>query len=279
VIVTIYIDESGTHGSPVVILGGWVGRLGQWVPFDRKWNRLLKQNGLTYFHSKEMRHSENEFAGWSLPKKRAFMAEAGALAIKNLSFGFSISLHLADFKKFYIGQERLKGVAIDSPYGICFRHCVGIVPKLAIDRFKDRALDINFVLESGHPNLPNAEAIFHEVKAFKEPTAEVAQIMETLNTITRGDKKKFPGLQAADVNAYSAFQYETRDNDLELISLPNDSTIDEARKIQKVPIFHLPMTSDVLTQYREFILQTLEGRRLRREATIARRAERGGQDA
>jgi hypothetical protein len=31
VIVTIYVDESGTHGSPVVILGGCVGRLGQWV--------------------------------------------------------------------------------------------------------------------------------------------------------------------------------------------------------------------------------------------------------
>ena len=31
VIVSAYIDESGTHGSPVTILGGVVGRLGAMV--------------------------------------------------------------------------------------------------------------------------------------------------------------------------------------------------------------------------------------------------------
>jgi hypothetical protein len=154
-----------------------------------------------------------------------------------------------------------------------------MVPKLAIDRFKDRHLDIDFVLESGHPNLPNAEAIFHEVKAFNDPTEEIKIIMQSLNTITRGDKKKFPGLQAADVNAYSTFQYETRDNNLELISLPYESTIDEARKIQKVPIFHFPMTEDVLSQYRGLLLQTIEEKRLRRDAAISRRADKGMPDA
>jgi hypothetical protein len=42
VIVTVYIDESGTHdGSPVLIMAGWVGRFGQWASFDPKWERLL----------------------------------------------------------------------------------------------------------------------------------------------------------------------------------------------------------------------------------------------
>jgi hypothetical protein len=42
-IVTVYIDESGTHGSGVTILGGWVGGLGQWATFDPKWMKLLKR--------------------------------------------------------------------------------------------------------------------------------------------------------------------------------------------------------------------------------------------
>jgi hypothetical protein len=54
VIVTVYIDESGTHESGYTILGGWVGRLGQWATFDPKWNSLLKRSDLTYFHSKKM---------------------------------------------------------------------------------------------------------------------------------------------------------------------------------------------------------------------------------
>ena len=48
-IVTVYIDESGTHDSGYTILGGWVGRLGQWAGFDPKWDKLLKRSELTYF--------------------------------------------------------------------------------------------------------------------------------------------------------------------------------------------------------------------------------------
>jgi hypothetical protein len=65
VIVTVFMDESGTHDSPVTILAGWVARLGQWAAFDPKWDRLLKRNGLSYFHSKKMRHSNGDFRGWS----------------------------------------------------------------------------------------------------------------------------------------------------------------------------------------------------------------------
>jgi hypothetical protein len=61
VIVTTYIDESGTRNDAQhIILGGWVGRWGQWYTFNPKWEALLKSNSLTYFLSKEMHHSEGE---------------------------------------------------------------------------------------------------------------------------------------------------------------------------------------------------------------------------
>ena len=48
-IVTVQIGESGTHGSPVTILGGWVGRLAQWVSFDPKWSGSYVA-GMPYKH-------------------------------------------------------------------------------------------------------------------------------------------------------------------------------------------------------------------------------------
>ncbi len=92
VIVSAYIDESGTHGSPVTILGGVVGRLGQWSSFDPQWKRLLKRKGLTYFHSKEMRHTQGEFNGWRITQKHDFMGAASKISMKYLEFGFTIIL-------------------------------------------------------------------------------------------------------------------------------------------------------------------------------------------
>lgn len=260
VIVTIYIDESGTHDSPVVILGGCVGRLGQWASFDDKWPRLLKKYSLTYFHSKEMRHGENEFSGWTLLRKQSFIADAAKLARKNMSFGFMIQVRLDDYKKYYIGQERLKGVSIDSPYGLCFRHCVGLVTELVIDKFKDKPLDVHFVLESGHKNFGNAEMIFREVKATDCPARGIQRIKSVLRTISFGDKEEWPGLQIADANAYAAFQIETRDNQLEFVPLPNEGTLHESGEIQKFPIFRLSLSEFVLMQYRKMLLDQIKGK-------------------
>jgi hypothetical protein len=152
VIVTIYIDESGTHGSPVTILAGWVGRLGQWATFDPKWNRLLKRSDLSHFHSKTMRHSGGEFKGWTIAEKQAFLAKAAKLG-KTLEFGFTIILGENDYQEHYLAGHRPKEVQLDSRYGLCFRYCLGLIPSLAIRSFKKNDLEISFVLKSGHVNL------------------------------------------------------------------------------------------------------------------------------
>lgn len=69
-IYTAYIDVSGHHaGSPVMVMGGYVGRLGQWANFDRKFHQLLKRNKLTYHHTKKLVHGEGEYKGWDEPRK------------------------------------------------------------------------------------------------------------------------------------------------------------------------------------------------------------------
>jgi hypothetical protein len=200
VIVTVYMDESGTHNSGVTILAGWVGRLGQWVTFDAKWKRLLRNNSLTYFHSKKLRGTKGEFKDWKIMQKQAFMATAANIGLKNLEFGFTISLKDEDYDQYYVAGNRPKEVQLDSRYGLCFRFCLGLIPTFAKDAFKGRDLEVHFVLESGHPNFGDAERIFNRVKKSRMPNE--LEIVGMLKTITSGDKVDFPGLQIADVSAY-----------------------------------------------------------------------------
>ena len=209
-IVTVYIDESGTHGSGVTILGGWVGRLGQWATFDPKWVKLLKRNGLTYFHSRKMRGTKDEFRGWTRSRKFEFTQQAASLALKNLEFGFTISVVDDAYQDHYIAGHRPREIPLDSAYGLCFRYCLSLIPGFAKDAFGNRTLDINFILEAGHKNAGDALRIFDKVKHQRLPNEEEQKIVKMLGTIAFDDKKKFPGLQVADVNAYSAFQHHTK---------------------------------------------------------------------
>jgi hypothetical protein len=260
VIVTVYIDESGTHESGVTILGGWVGRLGQWAAFDPLWKRLLKRNGLTHFHSKPMRHSQDEFKGWSVKQKGDFMAAAAKVALKNLAFGFTIILKDDDYKKHYVADHRPKEIPIDSRYGLCFRYCLGILPTYAKEAFKDRELDIHFVLESGGPS-GDAHRVWKKVRASRKPNEQ--EIIKTLKTLTEGDKADYPGLQAADVNAYSAYQHMTR-YPLKTIPMP-EGGLNGAKKLQRVPVLHLPLQEPELKALKQFILDEIGEKKARRE--------------
>jgi ASC-1-like (ASCH) protein len=239
-IVTVYIDESGTHESSVTILGGWVGRLGQWANFDPKWRRLLKRSRPTYFHSKKLRHSKGKFKGWSITEKQAFMAKAAKFG-KELEFGFTIILADEDYQQHYVAGQRPKEVQLDTRYGICFRYCLGMIPPLAMQAFGTKDLEISFVLESGHQNFGDAERIFKKVKESREAIEQ--EIVKTLKSVTAGDKIDFAGLQIADVVAYNSFQHVTRKPFPTTALLPDNpmNYMTEAKKRQRVPLLHLKL--------------------------------------
>lgn len=276
VIVTVYIDESGTHGSGVTILGGWVGSLGQWAAFDRRWVKHLRRNGLTYFHSRKMRQTKGQFEGWSRAKKSAFMQTAADLGLKNLEFGFTIALPDAAYRDFYIAGYRPREIPLDSAYGLCFRYCLSLIPGFAKDAFKGRELDINFVLESGHKNAGDAERIFNRVKEQGLTNPAEVEIVKMLNVISFADKARFPGLQVADVNAYSAYQHESGARPLEVTTLAPETCMADAKKLQKVPIFRLELHEDELKLFKKFILDEIEERKAKRRRSTVSSASSGG---
>jgi hypothetical protein len=131
---------------------------------------------------------------------------------------------------------------------------------MAKDAF-NRKLTINFVLEDGHKNAGDAERIFEIVKTKGLANELEREIAEMLSTITFGDKKQFPGLQAADVNAYSGYQHESGQSPLELVTLEPESCVKDAQEIQKVPIFRIELGPPELTQFKQFIMDEIEERK------------------
>lgn len=267
-IVTVYIDESGTHESGVTVLGGWVGRLGQWATFDPLWRKLLKSEQLTHFHSKEFRHGQGEFKGWSAERKNRFVDKAQRVSLKNLEFGFVIALPDATYEQHYVAGDRPRRVQLDSPYGLCFRYMLSMIPGLAYEAFPGRKLDINFVLENGHKNAGDVLRIYEKVK--KTPTRNPYElaILEMLGTIEFDDKRKFPGLQVADVNAYSGFRNEMSDTKLAITNLPPGATMKTAKKQRRTPVFRLEMKEQACAAFRQFIKDEIDEKAARRKKAI-----------
>lgn len=59
-----------------MVMGALVGRLGQWAYFDKKWRKMLRRNGIAYFHSKEWKHKQGPFKGWKDDKRAALIERA-----------------------------------------------------------------------------------------------------------------------------------------------------------------------------------------------------------
>jgi Protein of unknown function (DUF3800) len=268
VIVTVYIDESGTHGSPVTILAGWVGRLRQWANFDQQWRRLLKRNGLTYFRSKDMKDSHGEFKGWTINQKKQFSDIAAKLATKHLEFGFSITLREDDYRQHYINGYRPREVPVDSRYGLCFRYCLGLVSNLAMQAFDRHTLEISFVLEDGANNLGDAGRIFNRVTKSRIPREQ--QIVQSLKTLTIGKKAEFPGLQMADVIAYNSFHHTTKKPFPTITLDSTDSNyLASAKKKDRTPVLHMPLVAAELRRFKQFILDEIEEKQARRKKSIS----------
>lgn len=242
-LVTVYIDESGTHaGSPVMVLGGRIAKLGQWIDFDKKWRRLLRTNDLKYAHSTELRKQRGEFAGWSASQCDDFVTEAHKIIGRHTLCGFAITLDHDDYQKVYRAAKRPPKLKIDSKYGLCFRVMLMNVMRWIKRSLPDGNHEIHFVLENGDPGSGDAQAILNEAKKTAPD-----DLRDMLRTLTYGEKARFPGLQAADFVSTGAFHRE-QESDPRLIRLPEKHVIRGDAKLvsYKSPVLRLEITPAVM---------------------------------
>ncbi len=264
-IVTAYIDESGTHGPPIMLMGCLIGDVSGWEGFDSAWRNHLIKNHLTYYHSKKMKHSQGEFRGWGAQRKLAFRQRAGELTEQHTMFGVTAVLSYADYNKFYVADERPSEIQLDSKYGLCFRFCLLRIVDVLRYRLGDPDdLQLYFVLESGHENFGDAHRIFDDLKQ-RGPR----HLRQILKTIIPGDKKDYPGLQGADGGAYHVLGSERG-----RAKPPGTITIPAPKKNVRAaqsPWLHYNfiISPEKLAEFKGEIMQQVEKKRARRNPGTA----------
>jgi hypothetical protein len=63
-IITSYMDESGTHGgSPATAMAAIMGNVAQWSRFQMEMDKLKKRYGFKVFHTKKFKAKAGDFRG------------------------------------------------------------------------------------------------------------------------------------------------------------------------------------------------------------------------
>jgi len=210
VILTAYLDESGTHdGSPVTIMGGVLANARQWEAFEREFSRIKSKHGFKIFHTKKFKKRNGDFSGWSNERCLALIEDLAKVTCSAFTEGVAVTVDNAKYESDYKAGEKPRKLRLDSAYGLCFRQCLFFFVLEGEKRqYKKRFPKLHFVLESGHPNAGDALRIFNEVKKDLQRVD-----CDMLGDIIFSDKDQCDPLMMADFLAHSTFTSEVRVRD------------------------------------------------------------------
>ena len=213
VILTAFLDESGTHGgdgtdanppSASIVMAGMMGTAAQWGRFAAKADAMRHGYGFRIFHAKDFVKETGEFKGWGRPKMVSFIKDFGNLIQPpHLMEGVTFRVGNTEFESEF-RSERPKRVSLDSAYGFCFRNCVYHLAREAERRLghhrKWPETRLHFVLELGHKNAGDAARIFKEIKEDFESSG--ISILGSLSFLTKQDSIE---LTIGDFLAYTVW--------------------------------------------------------------------------
>ena len=203
-LITAYMDESGTHGSKTMLMAAFAGDITQWRKFEKKASALLNKYGVNVFHAKKWRDGDGDFAGWSVDKKINFLDRFGEIANRHLLVGCHAVLKMDDYREYYLKDLDKPREPINTPYGVCFRGVLSFMIQIAAKAStQDDPAQLNVVLEQGHKNAGDALRIFG---LFKESLLQ--EWRHLLGTMTFATKEQCLPLSAPDSIALGHWRQE-----------------------------------------------------------------------
>jgi hypothetical protein len=252
-LLTMKLDEANSHDeAEVMVMGGWIARLGQWNRFDHKWKKALRKHGLEYFHAQEM-------------PRHPFGLKAAKVSDDHLMAGFVIRLDRKDYEVYRAGPWGGKAQP-DSMYGLGFRYLLSAGLEVGLHEYPD--LKLNFIVESGHPNGGAANEIVERIKRQK-----IGGVSEHLGSVTMMGKKESYGLQAADGLATgAAWTEKPSGSTIPLTDISGAGRLLDVypKSPLKAPIFRCHIDREQAAKYRD---DMFEFHRLRQQFGERRNAE------
>ena len=248
-VMTAYLDESGTHGdgAGTVVVGGFISNKAGWVAYERELDALLKTNRIEYFHANKFRKRSGPFKKFPEANKVSFVTDFFNLIDKYLAYGFAVSLKPKDFSEIYRARKTLpKKIRHDSQYGLCFRLCI-----VAAFRFMSQMREewpLTVVIEGGHKNCGDAVRIFNEMKEEEQNTNRDG----LLGPIAVELKRNCLPLAAADALVHNIFRSKSTGVPIPGTKQFTGITMNESvpQQRSKVPrIQHFSLTRDQLAGF------------------------------
>jgi hypothetical protein len=99
---TIYIDDSGSSPEQkVVVASGMILPVKRLEAFDAEWNKFLKKEGITEFHTSVcLAHNlHSEFAGWDDARVKRVFARVRQITFKYFIRAFCIAIYKKDYNE------------------------------------------------------------------------------------------------------------------------------------------------------------------------------------
>jgi len=253
VILTVYLDESGTHdGSPVTIMGGILAKARQWEAFEKNFGALKKRHQFQIFHMKKFKRCVGDFKGWDEGRQHRLIDEMSSLSARSFTEGVTVTLDNSDYEATYKGGENPRRMRLDSKYGLCFRYCLMFFSLEGFKRkHRGRYPKMHFVLESGHKNAGDALRIFNEEKKMLESKG-----CDMFGEIAFADKDKCDPLMIADFLAHKTFLFETSPPTLRQLIQKRRDQIGQAPS-NAPGITHLNLTPKALLGAKSHLLDQL----------------------
>lgn len=256
---TAYFDESGTHDSPIMLMGGFLARAENWKNFDTDYITLLESVGVSYVHGTELLHGKGQFKGWGRAKINALVFSIQGLINKHLAFGFVSIMRCNDYDEVYKSGEQPKKLPKDSKMGVLFRASLALLPEAVIreNREEARRAQINVVLESGVPNPGGIVGIFNELKLIM-----MLEWNTLIGTLEFAEKKICSGVQIADLLIYGAYRQEIQEHGKTPTALEQSSLIaTQIPESSDIPSFRIPISREILKNLKNDLLLREEERK------------------
>jgi len=191
-----YFDESGTHGSPILTLAGYIATVEQWAHFAREWDEILKQESLTHFHMSKFEARQGEFRGWDNDRRLGVQKRLIGIIKRRVNIGIFCAVNLAAYDEMVTEWRRKP---FGSPYNFCVKMCLSIISFWAQEY--EREEPIAYVIEHGAGYNHEIDKSFSAVFAREE-----MRKFFRLGSLTFADKKQALPLQAADLLAYEVWK-------------------------------------------------------------------------
>lgn len=200
---TIYFDDSGTHPeSNTAVAACYVSTAEKWARLEREWHEIAAKEGFETFHMAEFAAGRGEFEGWDDAKRRFVLGRLCSLINIRVRTGFIAGVRKPDYDE--VVKKEFRKYCGRYHYSFALRTCVTGVRGWR-NEFEP-SCTMQYVFDQmGKGKGEIIDVMNKAVQKSKEDASKDGIL--ALSGYSFEDKKSFLPLQAADILAWTSFQY------------------------------------------------------------------------